>query len=359
VPGSEVIVLVRMPWDAGPCARILAQGTTTAGWIGAVLPAGLLWLLPLVGMLAGIVLAAGPIVARIVELAARVERSAKAGFADSVALPGRDEIAALSHAFDAAAAEVRKQLADKQRRERALREFLANTTHDVMTPLTVLADRLTTLDEQLRDGEPLERAQLAAAMDEVHYIGAILSNLALAAKLDAGEPALVRSTLDLGALLERVVARHRPIARKRGIALELALAEPPLACHGDATLLAQALGNLVLNALRHNHEGGHVAVLLEPLPERRFRVRVLDDGPGIPAAELARLIERGARGSEARTRHPTGQGLGLAIAWRVASLHGFVLALGPGEQGGLQVDLVGPRVEPGSHDEAGDAGEQR
>jgi signal transduction histidine kinase len=340
-PSSDVIVLVRMPWDEGPCARILARGTTTAGWIGAVLPTGTLWLLPLVGMLAGIVLAAGPIVARIVELARRVERSAATGFDTSVALPGRDEIAELSRAFDAAAAEVRKQLAENARRERALREFLANTTHDVMTPLTVLADRLTTLDDQLSCGAAPERAQLTAAMDEVHYVGAILANLALAAKLDAGEPTLVKSHVELDALVERVVSRHRPLARKHAISLELALPELPLRCLADATALAQALGNLVLNALRHNHAGGHVAVLLERLPERRFRVRVLDDGPGIPAAELERLIERGARGNEARTRHPTGQGLGLAIAWRVAALHGFVLALGPGEQGGLQVDLVG------------------
>ncbi|MCA9680566.1 MAG: sensor histidine kinase, partial [Myxococcales bacterium] len=81
--------------------------------------------------------------------------------------------------------------------------------------------------------------------------------------------------------------------------------------------LEQALGNLVLNAIRYNHEGGHVAVVLEQAGEG-FSLRVIDDGPGIPEADRRRLMARGARGDAARTREPRGQGLGLAIVFRVA-----------------------------------------
>ncbi len=88
--------------------------------------------------------------------------------------------------------------------------------------------------------------------------------------------------------------------------------------------------------------GGHVAVLLETPPAGGFRVRTLDDGPGIPEATIAHLLQRGARANEARTRAPSGQGLGLAITAQVMALHGFELEFGASNQGGLRVDLSGP-----------------
>ena len=68
---------------------------------------------------------------------------------------------------------------------------------------------------------------------------------------------------------------------------------------------------------------------------------MIDDGPGIPEADLATLATRGARGDEARTRAPEGQGLGLHIARRAAALHGFTLTLQRSEYGGLEVKLEG------------------
>ncbi|MBK9261276.1 MAG: ATP-binding protein [Polyangiaceae bacterium] len=68
-----------------------------------------------------------------------------------------------------------------------------------------------------------------------------------------------------------------------------------------------------------------------------FSLRVIDDGPGIAPEVLSRLVERGYRGNEARTRAPDGQGLGLHIAFRAAELHGYSMKLGPSEHGGLEV----------------------
>src|SRR4029079_19421331 len=108
----------------------------------------------------------------------------------------------------------------------------------------------------------------------------------------------------------------------------------------DLTLLEQAVSNLVYNAIRHNRPGGHAALILEGEDRGRFRLRVIDDGPGIPEEELAHLIARGFRGNDARTRVPGGQGLGLDIAHRVAKLHGFALAFRRSEYGGLEAELA-------------------
>jgi signal transduction histidine kinase len=346
---EDVEVVTRTPWGTGPCAYVVTHGTTTPGFIGALLPASPIWLLPLAAVLIAVLLAVGPVVARIRRLRAAVERSATNDFAVELppdATDGSDELADLARAFDAAAREVRAQLTARDEREQTLRAFLSNTTHDVMIPLTVLQAHLTTLRETHAAGRAPDPIILTAAMDEAHYIGALLHNLAVAAKLDAGAPGLLRGPVDLNALVSRVVSRHAPIARQREIALEHAVPEQPLATDADVTMLEQAVSNVLYNAIRHNRTGGHVALILEPDRDERFRIRVIDDGPGIPAAELARMAQRGERGDAARTRHPDGQGLGLDIAHRVARLHGHELRFTTSEYGGLQVDLEGPIARP-------------
>lgn len=178
-------------------------------------------------------------------------------------------------------------------------------------------------------------------MREAQYIGALVHNLAAAARLDAVAEVTTQADVDLGALVARVVARHLPIARSFGIALELAEPATPITVAGDVILLEQAIGNLVHNAVRYNRAGGHVAVLVEADAPRRFVVSVIDDGPGIEAHELASLLERGHRGDDARTRRPDGSGLGLDITQRVAERHGFELTFRASEAGGLHVELRG------------------
>jgi signal transduction histidine kinase len=143
---------------------------------------------------------------------------------------------------------------------------------------------------------------------------------------------------NLGELLQRVAARHRPVANERDIAIEVGVGLEPLCAMADATLLEQAVSNLAYNAVRHNREGGHVALIAESRRgasgEPRFRIRVLDDGPGIPADEIARLMEHGARGDAARGRDQAGQGIGLDIAKRAVEVQGFTLTRAPGAKGG-------------------------
>lgn len=344
--GSNVRVLVRSPVESRACAFVLAQGTTEP-WLGGILPASQIWLLPLVAVFAAVLLAVGPVVRRIRVLTRAVVESADSQYESGVPTSGRDEVAELGRAFDAAARRIRAQLIETQRSEAALREFLANTTHDIMIPLTVLQGHLAELQIASSDGAARART-LGLAMNEAHYLGALIHNLAIAAKLDAvpdeagadERAPMLRSAVDLGELVERVVNRHRPIARAREVVIEQAIPESPLIVSADVTLLEQAVGNLVYNAVRYNRAGGHVAVIAEQRGER-FALSVNDDGPGIPDDELARAVERGFRGNEARSRAPDGDGLGLSITQRVAKLHGFELTFKRSEYGGLHVELEG------------------
>jgi len=339
---SNVEVLVAMPWHTGPCAYVRALGTTDPKW--GILPDSNLWLLPTVGVFAAMLLALGPVIRRIRQLTAAVHQSASNAYASEIAADGRDEIGELARTFNAARAEIRSQLAQKDKREQALRHFLANTTHDVMIPLTVLQGHLAWLREQEARGEPLDSHALVSAMSEAHYMASLVHNLGAVARLDASETSeetMAEDVVDLNDLVVRVVARHRPIARELGVSLESAVPSDVIHVWGDVTLIEQAASNVTYNAIRYNRSGGHVAVILEQTSRCRFSLRVIDDGPGIPEGERARLAERGVRGNEARTRAPEGQGLGLHIAYRAAKLHEFELTLEASEYGGLEVKIQG------------------
>lgn len=297
---------------------------------------------PLVVVMGVVLGALGPVVARIRRLTVAVRRSARDGYADPVAVEGDDEVAALAGAFNEAAAEVRAHLRQREQRERALRDFIENTTHDLAIPLTVLQGHLAALAGHAREGRAAPAALVAAAMDEAHYMASLANNLTAAARMESSAPAPERAPVSLAEVVARVVARHRPVAAQRGVLLDGGAAPEILTATGDVTLVEQCLSNLVHNAIRYNREGGHVAVLLEDDGPGRFRLRVIDDGPGMTSDDIARLTERRARGAGARTRHPQGCGLGLDIARRVADAHGWTLAFARSEYDGLEATLAGP-----------------
>ncbi|MFT3924009.1 MAG: HAMP domain-containing sensor histidine kinase [Myxococcales bacterium] len=333
-------IVLATPWGEGSCAYVLVTGSTEV-WLGGFLPPTLVWLLPIALVLLSVWVAVGPPVRRLTRLAQAVRAANASDSALGIELAGDDEIAALARAFDAKSRELSSELRERTRREGALRDFLANTSHDVMVPLTVLLGHLS----GLRGAQELSeesREALRGALNEAHYVTSLIQNLSLTASLDSAEPRVERAALDLRAVVERVVARHAPIARQLQVALDYAVPEEPLEVRGDVTMIEQAVSNLTYNALRYNRANGHVAVLLERMAAG-FRLQVLDDGPGVPEQELGRLLERGLRTDSARARVPEGKGLGLAIARRVAELHGYRIALRNRDEGGLEATLAGPR----------------
>jgi signal transduction histidine kinase len=335
-------ILVRTPWQDGPCACFLLRS------VGGRVPSSAhqqLWAsIVLCGvLLLAVLFAAGPMLRRIRRLTADVRRSAETRYETPVPVAGRDEITDLARAFNEAGGELRAHLETIEQREQTLRRFVRNTTHDVMIPLTVLQGDLADLRRSLEGGEPPDRAKVVQALEEAHYMGSLLHNLSAAAKLEGGEHQLQMHPVDLNALVERAVLRHLPMARLRHIELEYGVPEPILHTRGDLTLIEQAVSNVIQNAVRYNEEGGHVAVILEAPRDRpgTFSIQVVDDGPGIAPQDMARLAERRFRGEEARTRHPDGSGLGLHITRDVAERHGFRLVFRPSEYGGLAVELSG------------------
>ncbi len=330
-------VAIRTPWPTEEDAYVLAtrRGPLPQFWS---IPSALAALAIYLGVLGAVWFAAGPLVSRARRLEREVRRAAADRYAKPVELTGSDELTRLGTAFNEAGAALHEAIEVAERRESTLRRFVENTAHDVGTPLTVLHGHLANL-QRGPDAEALK-----GAVEETQYIAALLGNLATAAQLEDMEAPPERHRVDLGQLIERVVARHRPLARERGVELEFATPERPVHVAAEVTLLERALGNPVHNAVQHGGDGGHVTVHLEVTGDalERFRLRVLDDGPGVRADQIEQLSERSWRGDAARQRFPDGHGLGLAIAREIADRHGFDFDLAPNEPTGLTVTFEGP-----------------
>ena len=263
-------------------------------------------ILPQVLLLLTVLIATGlivsfPLIRRIRKLRAHAEAlgSGQAG-QEAPWSASADELGQLARAFERTASQLRAQ-------DAALKEYVANTTHDLAIPLTVLQHRLGRLGRAVAPGSR-EADLVRGALEESHYIGALIANMSAAAKLERQAPQTSWAGVELGELIARVIARHEPIAQARQV--ELGWATPPeqVWVRGDSVLIEQAASNLVQNALQYNEPGGHVAVVLEQ-GQGRFELRVEDDGPGGAAAASGAARPAGGARRWGPKPQPWGPGL--------------------------------------------------
>lgn len=237
---------------------------------------------------------------------------------------GPREIRAAAHAFNTMQERLQKVIADRD-------QLVAAIAHDLRTPVTRLKLRADFMD----DAE--QRAHMIADLDEI--AGMTQSILAFSSDNAAPE---ARETLDLVSLLE-VLTEDQP-----GITLDLPADCPPrLAYSGQPIGLRRAIGNLIENAVKY---GGTAAVSLR-LAGQAVIIRVDDDGPGIPEADIETVFLPFRRLEASRSRETGGTGLGLTIARTIARAHGGDVHLHnrPGGRG-LSAEIVLPLASASARD---------
>lgn len=222
----------------------------------------------------------------------------------------------------------------------AQRRFLADAAHELRTPATALRLQLQLL-ERAEDDATRAAAMLALKSGVERSQRLIEQLLQVARSGPDGEPVRTEP-VDLGALVREVVGELSIKAEHRNIDLG-ADADAGVFVVGDAEQLTVLLNNLVENALRYTPSGGVVDVEAR-LHHGAPLLRVIDNGPGIPAAQRERVFDRFYRGDGAREAgSDAGSGLGLAIVRTIADRHLAVVELHtPGSGVGLQVDVLFP-----------------
>jgi signal transduction histidine kinase len=245
-------------------------------------------------------------------------RSISASDFRPISLEGPKEVQDVSRAFN--------EMGDRlQSSQRSQRDFIANVSHDLKTPLTSIQGYAQAILDGAADGPSAARV----IYDEADRMNRMVLDLLDLARLEAGTLRFEWALLDLGNLLSNVARKLTPQAQAGEIGLSLDLpagpADEPLKVLGDADRLAQVFTNLVDNAIKFTPAGGQVHLSARQ-EDGQAEVRVIDNGPGIPADEIERVFERFYQVDKARPGGDRrGVGLGLAIAREIVQAHGGLI----------------------------------
>jgi two-component system OmpR family sensor kinase len=300
------------------------------------------WLLP-VGLFAVVLAWAAAVaitrqaVSPLTQISAAMRRVALGDFRPEPIRPtSADEIGELAHSFNGAIQQVQSALAQRDRTEAEIRQFIADAGHELRTPLTVIMGYLDVLDEGALEAPQVRGRVIASMRQESRRMRTLIEKLICLARLERSEPAL-REIVDVSAAAERVVsALPSPDAAAR---VHLATA-PDARVVADASDVTEAIRNLVDNALKYA-PGSDVGVSTA-VHDDEVVVVVRDGGPGMSEQEQAHAFDRFYRGRA--SADVDGSGLGLAIVQRAVQRSGGTIALESRADAGTRFTIRLPRA---------------
>jgi signal transduction histidine kinase len=230
------------------------------------------------------------------------------------------EVIELATAFNHMAERLQESISIiSQDRDRG-REFLADVSHELRTPIAALRT-FNELLQDMADADPQARREfLEQSARQLERLDWLATNLLDLSKLDSGLVSLDLRDDDLRAVAESAVQQAEPMARRKGVALELHLPAAPVRQAHDPPRIGQVVANLVGNAVKFTPSGGRVEVTVQPVPGGAELI-VRDTGVGVDTAELPHVFDRFYRGTRTPEERATGSGLGLSIVKSIVDMH--------------------------------------
>jgi signal transduction histidine kinase len=232
---------------------------------------------------------------------------------------GPHEVQSLTQAFNSMVGRV-------QRTQRSQRDFVANISHELKTPLTSVQGFAQAILDDTADTPEARKQAAQIIYSEAGRMHRMALDLLDLARLEGGTADLKMSSVEMGVLLRTILEKFTPQAQKAGVALHLNIPEPLPAVVGDGDRLAQVFTNLVDNALKFTPAGGQIA-LSAANAGAEMEISITDTGEGIPNEALPHLFDRFYQVDRARAGGETaagrrGAGLGLAIVQEIIQAHG-------------------------------------
>jgi two-component system phosphate regulon sensor histidine kinase PhoR len=240
---------------------------------------------------------------------------------------------------------VLQDVTERQRMDRMRRDFVANVSHEIRSPLTVLSGFLETLEQLELSAEERKRS-LKLMRQQADRMQLLVTDLLTLARLEGEPKPPPDAWLPLANLLQRCFADAQAADQGRH-QLSIDSIDAGLQLAGADSEWQSAFANLIGNALRYTPAGGTVHIAWRVLDDGRGEFSVLDTGPGIAAEHLPRLTERFYRVDGSRSRDTGGTGLGLAIVKHIAQRHGaeLVISSQPGQGSQFRIRIPAHRLQ--------------
>lgn len=261
-----------------------------------------------------------------------------------------DNMESMAHSLRELYSSLEEKVAERTRElaqaNKVQAQFLATVSHELRTPLTSI---IAFTELLLKKAEGLQREYLEDVLDSSRRLLAMVNDLLDLSRLEAGRVQLFQDVLDLPELVLQVERSVRPLAEKKGIALQVGdlSAAPPVLV--DPLRFKQILLNLLSNAIKFTPEGGEVGITAVTA-ENWVEVIVHDSGKGVPP-EQRKLIFEAFRRLEAPGQQHPGSGLGLALARSLVELHGGRIWVDDGPNGGSRFHFTLPAAPAANEEE--------
>lgn len=224
-----------------------------------------------------------------------------------------------------------RDLSSEHQLEQIRKDFVANASHELRTPITLVGGYLETLLDapELLADRPSALRILGIMRKHTGRIACIIEDMLLISRIESSDAStLRRETFPLAECVQDVVDRLEPLIRAQHAAVGIALHDPGLALHGDRFYWTQIFFNLIENALKQNpKQPGLEVTIRSELAGEALRLEIIDNGIGIPAADLPFIFKRFYRVEKHHSQNEIkGTGLGLSIVRRAVEAHGGTIA---------------------------------
>jgi len=246
------------------------------------------------------------------ELTQATRAVAQGDLAQKIPVRSQDELGKLVESFNQMSADLAQATESRQ-------QMTADIAHDLGSPLTVIGGYLEAMEEGILEVTP---ARITVMHTEISHLQHLVRDLRTISLADAGQMPLNSKQVETGTFLRRVASSYELAAEKKGIYLKVEVADNPPSIKIDEERMAQALGNLVSNALRYTSEGSISLGAVQNAATNDVLITVSDTGTGIEKADLSRIFERFYRADQARNLEAGESGLGLAITRAIVEAHG-------------------------------------
>lgn len=226
--------------------------------------------------------------------------------------------------------------------EKMRREFSANVSHELKTPLTSIsgfAEMIANGMYQKPDDVKLFGSRI---VNESQRMLTLIDTIMHLSRIEETETTITWKTVSMDSLVRYAADLIEPQAKAKGVTISVDA--EPLYTYGNAALLSELVMNLLDNAVKYNKEGGSVHALLQPEGEDKLSLTISDNGIGIPKEKQDRVFERFYRAEESRNKSTGGSGLGLAICKHIVEKHKGTLSMTSEEGKGTTFTVILPRM---------------
>jgi signal transduction histidine kinase len=270
------------------------------------------------------------------------QQIAKGDFSKRVRIKSKDELGELAESLNTMADELQQKMENLRRMDRMRTDFVANVSHELKTPLTLIRGYIETLEDRAMDDKKTATKFISIIKEHADRLGHIIDDLLSLSELELSDDSVHKTEFDLKELIDEISLGFGHALSEKKQKMTVNSDGSDFRIKADRDKIEQVFVNLIDNAIKYTKESGRIEMLLIE-HDRSVIVNVHDSGIGIPKEHRERIFERFYRVDKARSREVGGTGLGLSIVKHIVLAHNGKITIESELYKGTKISVTLPK----------------